>query len=119
MRTDRDVARPARRAASPLARVSPFVVGTRLPADLRSSRVGPRTDPRSDREVRLARAAPRGPHRAGACRVGRPETSTIATGTKGALVSPDGGVMRALFVLGRVIFGGFFAYNGINHFIHR
>jgi putative oxidoreductase len=27
--------------------------------------------------------------------------------------------MRALFVLGRVIFGGFFAYNGINHFIHQ
>jgi uncharacterized membrane protein YphA (DoxX/SURF4 family) len=24
--------------------------------------------------------------------------------------------MRALFVLGRVIFGGYFAYNGINHF---
>jgi len=24
--------------------------------------------------------------------------------------------MRALFVLGRMIFGGFFAYNGINHF---
>jgi putative oxidoreductase len=27
--------------------------------------------------------------------------------------------MRALFVLGRVIFGGFFAYNGINHFLHQ
>ena len=27
--------------------------------------------------------------------------------------------MRALFVLGRVIFGGFFAYNGINHFMHQ
>jgi uncharacterized membrane protein YphA (DoxX/SURF4 family) len=27
--------------------------------------------------------------------------------------------MRALFVLGRTIFGGFFAYNGINHFIHE
>lgn len=26
--------------------------------------------------------------------------------------------MRALFVLGRAIFGGFFAYNGINHFQH-
>ena len=25
--------------------------------------------------------------------------------------------MRALFVLGRAIFGGFFVYNGINHFI--
>ena len=24
--------------------------------------------------------------------------------------------MRAVFVLGRAIFGGFFAYNGINHF---
>jgi uncharacterized membrane protein YphA (DoxX/SURF4 family) len=24
--------------------------------------------------------------------------------------------MRALFVLGRVIFGGYFAYNGVNHF---
>jgi putative oxidoreductase len=24
--------------------------------------------------------------------------------------------MRALFVLGRAVFGGFFAYNGINHF---
>jgi putative oxidoreductase len=24
--------------------------------------------------------------------------------------------MRALFVLGRMIFGGFFAYNGVNHF---
>ena len=24
--------------------------------------------------------------------------------------------MRSLFVLGRVLFGGFFAYNGINHF---
>ena len=27
--------------------------------------------------------------------------------------------MRALFVLGRVIFGGFFAYNGVNHFLNR
>ena len=27
--------------------------------------------------------------------------------------------MRALFVLGRVIFGGFFAYNGINHLIQQ
>jgi len=27
--------------------------------------------------------------------------------------------MRALFVLGRLIFGGFFAYNGINHFLHQ
>jgi putative oxidoreductase len=26
--------------------------------------------------------------------------------------------MRALFVLGRTIFGGFFAYNGINHLQH-
>jgi uncharacterized membrane protein YphA (DoxX/SURF4 family) len=27
--------------------------------------------------------------------------------------------MRALFVLGRTIFGGYFLYNGINHFINR
>ena len=27
--------------------------------------------------------------------------------------------MRALHVLGRAIFGGFFAYNGINHFMHQ
>jgi len=27
--------------------------------------------------------------------------------------------MRGLFVLGRMIFGGFFAYNGINHFLQR
>jgi putative oxidoreductase len=27
--------------------------------------------------------------------------------------------MRPLFVLGRAIFGGFFAYNGINHFRHQ
>ena len=27
--------------------------------------------------------------------------------------------MRTLFVLGRTIFGGFFAYSGINHFQHR
>jgi putative oxidoreductase len=27
--------------------------------------------------------------------------------------------MRALFVLGRAIFGGFFAYNAINHFMHQ
>jgi uncharacterized membrane protein YphA (DoxX/SURF4 family) len=27
--------------------------------------------------------------------------------------------MRALFVLGRTIFGGFFAYNGINHFMQQ
>ncbi len=26
--------------------------------------------------------------------------------------------MRALFVLGRALFGGFFAYNGINHFLN-
>ena len=26
--------------------------------------------------------------------------------------------MRALFILGRAIFGGFFLYNGINHFQH-
>jgi uncharacterized membrane protein YphA (DoxX/SURF4 family) len=26
--------------------------------------------------------------------------------------------MRALFVIGRAIFGGFFVYNGINHFRH-
>lgn len=27
--------------------------------------------------------------------------------------------MRALFVLGRTIFGGFFAYSGLNHFIRQ
>jgi uncharacterized membrane protein YphA (DoxX/SURF4 family) len=27
--------------------------------------------------------------------------------------------MRALFVAGRAIFGGFFAYNGLNHFQHK
>jgi len=27
--------------------------------------------------------------------------------------------MRALFVLGRVVFGGFFVYNGLNHFRHQ
>jgi putative oxidoreductase len=27
--------------------------------------------------------------------------------------------MRALFVLGRAIFGGFFAYNGINYFLQQ
>jgi uncharacterized membrane protein YphA (DoxX/SURF4 family) len=27
--------------------------------------------------------------------------------------------MRPLFVLGRTIFGGFFAFNGINHFRHQ
>jgi putative oxidoreductase len=27
--------------------------------------------------------------------------------------------MGALFVLGRMIFGGYFAYNGINHFLHQ
>ena len=27
--------------------------------------------------------------------------------------------MRALFVLGRVVFGGFFVYNGINHLRHE
>jgi putative oxidoreductase len=27
--------------------------------------------------------------------------------------------MRALFVVGRALFGGFFAYNGINHFLQR
>jgi len=27
--------------------------------------------------------------------------------------------MRSLFVLGRTIFGGFFAFNGINHFRHQ
>lgn len=27
--------------------------------------------------------------------------------------------MRALFVLGRAIFGGYFLYNGINHFANR
>src|SRR5690242_3199995 len=26
--------------------------------------------------------------------------------------------MRALFVIGRALFGGFFAYNGINHFLN-
>ena len=27
--------------------------------------------------------------------------------------------MKAAFLLGRVLFGGFFLYNGINHFLHR
>src|SRR5580765_5921346 len=27
--------------------------------------------------------------------------------------------MRSLFVLGRVIFGGFFLYNGVNHFLNE
>ena len=27
--------------------------------------------------------------------------------------------MRALFVLGRAIFGGYFAYNGVNHFVNE
>jgi uncharacterized membrane protein YphA (DoxX/SURF4 family) len=27
--------------------------------------------------------------------------------------------MRSLFLLGRVIFGGYFAYAGLNHFLHR
>jgi putative oxidoreductase len=27
--------------------------------------------------------------------------------------------MRGLFVLGRMIFGGFFAYNGVNHFLQQ
>jgi putative oxidoreductase len=27
--------------------------------------------------------------------------------------------MRGLFILGRLIFGGFFAYNGVNHFLHQ
>jgi uncharacterized membrane protein YphA (DoxX/SURF4 family) len=27
--------------------------------------------------------------------------------------------MRAVFLLGRAIFGGFFAFSGINHFTHR
>ena len=27
--------------------------------------------------------------------------------------------MRSLFVLGRAIFGGYFLYNGINHFINE
>jgi len=27
--------------------------------------------------------------------------------------------MRALFILGRLIFGGYFVWNGINHFRHR
>jgi len=27
--------------------------------------------------------------------------------------------MRALFLLGRAIFGGFFVYNGVNHFMQR
>jgi putative oxidoreductase len=27
--------------------------------------------------------------------------------------------MRALFVLGRAIFGGYFVYNGVNHFLNR
>ena len=27
--------------------------------------------------------------------------------------------MRAVFLLGRAIFGGFFVYNGINHFLNE
>jgi len=27
--------------------------------------------------------------------------------------------MRGLFLLGRALFGGFFVYNGLNHFINR
>jgi hypothetical protein len=27
-------------------------------------------------------------------------------------------VMNDLFLVGRIIFGGFFAYNGINHFVN-
>ena len=27
--------------------------------------------------------------------------------------------MRSVFLLGRIVFGGFFLYNGINHFKHR
>jgi uncharacterized membrane protein YphA (DoxX/SURF4 family) len=27
--------------------------------------------------------------------------------------------MRALYVLGRLIFGGYFVYNGVNHFMNR
>ena len=27
--------------------------------------------------------------------------------------------MRALFVLGRAIFGGYFVYNGLNHFLNQ
>ena len=27
--------------------------------------------------------------------------------------------MKAVFLLGRIIFGGFFLYNGINHFLQR
>jgi putative oxidoreductase len=38
-------------------------------------------------------------------------------GTKSAS-ERRGGLMRALHVLGRAIFGGFFAYNGINHLQH-
>src|SRR5262249_23268232 len=30
-----------------------------------------------------------------------------------------GGFMRGLFLLGRAIFGGFFAYNGVTHFQHK
>ena len=29
------------------------------------------------------------------------------------------GYMKALFMVGRVILGGFFVYNGINHFLHK
>ena len=27
--------------------------------------------------------------------------------------------MRSLFVIGRAIFGGFFLYNGVNHFLNE
>jgi putative oxidoreductase len=27
--------------------------------------------------------------------------------------------MKALFLIGRIVFGGFFLYNGINHFKHK
>ena len=27
--------------------------------------------------------------------------------------------MKALYVIGRAMFGGFFLYNGINHFLHQ
>jgi uncharacterized membrane protein YphA (DoxX/SURF4 family) len=29
------------------------------------------------------------------------------------------GTMRMMFILGRAIFGGYFAYNGINHFLNQ
>src|SRR5579864_2015143 len=32
---------------------------------------------------------------------------------------PGGAIMKSLFLIGRLLFGGFFLYNGINHFKQR